>query len=138
MYVPDKQYNPNASELNDISERQKHEEEMEKAFERMERAKARKRKTLLCGLTGFLVGVLYIVYVAMGIEAADAFLGKLSGGNGIIRFILDFLPPILLTGIISYFIARKEKGTVVYIFSSISVFAVVLLVFLVYVSLMMM
>ena len=138
MYVPEKQYNPNASDMNDILERQRHEEEMEKAFIRMEKAKKRKQKAFWCSATGFIVGVLYIVYIALGIEAIDSFLGKLSGGNGIIRFILDFLPPVILTGIISYIIARKEKGTVVYVFSAISVFLVVLLVFLVYTSLMMM
>lgn len=138
MYVPEKQYNPNASDMNDILERQRHEEEMEKAFIRMEKAKKRKQKAFWCSATGFIVGVLYIVYIALGIEAIDNFLGKLSGGNGIIRFILDFLPPVILTGIISYIIARKEKGTVVYVFSAISVFLVVLLVFLVYTSLMMM
>ena len=138
MYVPEKQYNPNASDMNDILERQRHEEEMEIAFIRMEKAKKRKQKAFWCSATGFIVGVLYIVYIALGIEAIDNFLGKLSGESGIIRFILDFLPPIILTGIISYIIARKEKGAVVYVFSAISVFLVVLLVFLVYTSLMMM
>ena len=138
MYVPEKQYNPNASDMNDILERQRHEEEMEIAFIRMEKAKRRKQKAFWCSATGFIVGVLYIVYIALGIEAIDNFLGKLSGESGIIRFILDFLPPIILTGIISYIIARKEKGAVVYVFSAISVFLVVLLVFLVYTSLMMM
>ncbi len=138
MYVPEKQYNPNASEMNDILERQRHEEEMEKAFIRMEKAKIRKQKAFWCSATGFIVGVLYIVYVALGIESIDNLLGKLSGGNGLVRFILDFLPPVLLTGIISYIIARKEKGAIVYMFSAISVFLVVLLVFLVYTSLMMM
>ncbi len=137
MYIPEKKYNPNAVEEREILERQKHDEEMEKVFERMETAARRKKKSFFCALAGFLVGVLYIVYVALGIEWIDTLLFKLSGGNGIIRFILDFLPPILITGIIAYFIARKEKGVVTYIFSAISVFMVVLLVFLVYVSLMM-
>ena len=137
MYVPDKQYNPNASEINDMAERQRHEEEMEKALARMEKARRRKEKSLMCALSGFAVGVIYIIYIALGIEWIDALLYKLSGGNGIIRFILDFLPPVVISGIAGYIIGRKEKGVIVYIFSAISVFFVVLLVFLVYVSLMM-
>ena len=46
MYVPDKQYNPNASEINDMTERQKHEEEMEQVLVRMENASRRKKKSL--------------------------------------------------------------------------------------------
>lgn len=137
MYTPDKQYNLNQSEENDLLDRRKHEDEMEKVLLRMENAKRRKKITLYCGLSGFIVGVLYILYIALGIEWIDELLFKISGGNGIIRFILDFLPPILISGLVAYFIARKEKGTIVYIFSAISVFFVVLLVFLVYVSLMM-
>ena len=137
MYIPQKQYEPNASEINDLLERKKHEEEMEKAFERIENTKRRRKKSLLCGVAGAVVGIIYIIYVALGIEWIDAWLTSISGGNGIIRFILDFLPPILVTGLIAYFIARKEKGVIVYITSAISVFMVVLLVFLVYVSLMM-
>ena len=137
MYIPQKQYEPNASEINDLLERKKHEEEMEKAFERIENTKRRRKKSLLCGVAGAVVGIIYIIYVALGIEWIDAWLTSISGGNGVIRFILDFLPPILITGIAAYFIARKEKGVVVYITSAISVFMVVLLVFLVYVSLMM-
>ena len=137
MYTPDKQYNLNQSEENDLLDRRKHEDEMEKVLLRMENAKRRKKITLYCGLSGFIVGVLYILYIAIGIEWIDELLFKISGGNGIIRFILDFLPPILISGLVAYFLARKEKGTIVYIFSAISVFFVVLLVFLVYVSLMM-
>ena len=137
MYIPQKQYEPNASEINDLLERKKHEEEMEKAFERIENTKRRRKKSLLCGVAGAVVGIIYIIYVALGIEWIDAWLTSISGGSGIIRFILDFLPPILVTGLIAYFIARKEKGVIVYITSAISVFMVVLLVFLVYVSLMM-
>lgn len=137
MYTPDKQYNLNQSEENDLLDRRKHEDEMEKVLLRMENAKRRKKITLYCGLSGFIVGVLYILYIALGIEWIDELLFKISGGNGIIRFILDFLPPILISGLVAYFLARKEKGTIVYIFSAISVFFVVLLVFLVYVSLMM-
>ncbi len=137
MYVPEKQYTPNASELNEIEEEKLREEEMEKAFLRMENLKRRKKKTLLCAASGFVIGVLYIIYAAMGIEWIDSLLYRLSGGNSIARMALDFLPPVVLTGIIAYFIARKEKGAIVYIFSAISVFLVVLLVFLVYVSLMM-
>ena len=137
MYTPDKQYNLNQSEENDLLDRRKHEDEMEKVLLRMENAKRRKKITLYCGLSGFIVGVLYILYIALGIEWIDELLLKISGGNGIIRFILDFLPPILISGLVAYFLARKEKGTIVYIFSAISVFFVVLLVFLVYVSLMM-
>ena len=138
MYIPDKQYTPNASDLNDLEEVKLREEEMEKAFLRMEKSKRRKKKTFQCALSGFAVGVLYIIYATMGIEWIDALLFRLSGGNSIARMALDFLPPVILTGIISYFIARKEKGTAVYVFSAISVFFVVLLIFLVYVSLMMM
>ncbi|MDO5478124.1 MAG: hypothetical protein Q4G23_03065 [Clostridia bacterium] len=137
MYIPQKQYEPNASEINDLLERKKHEEEMEKALERLETVKRRKKKTFLCSLTGAVVGILYIVYIALGIEWIDRLLAELSGGNAIVRFILDFLPPLIITGIFAYFIARKEKGIITYIFSAISVFMVVLLVFLVYVSLMM-
>lgn len=137
MYTPDKQYNLNQSEENDLLDRRKHEDEMEKVLLRMENAKRRKKITLYCGLSGFIVGVLYILYIALGIEWIDELLFKISGGNGIIRFILDFLPPILISGLVACFLARKEKGTIVYIFSAISVFFVVLLVFLVYVSLMM-
>ena len=43
MYIPQKQYEPNASEINDLLERKKHEEEMEKALERLETAKRRKK-----------------------------------------------------------------------------------------------
>ena len=137
MYTPDKQYNLNQSEENDLLDRRKHEDEMEKVLLRMENAKRRKKITLYSGLSGFKGGVLYILYIALGIEWIDELLFKISGGNGIIRFILDFLPPILISGLVAYFLARKEKGTIVYIFSAISVFFVVLLVFLVYVSLMM-
>lgn len=137
MYIPQKQYEPNASEINDLLERKKHEEEMEKALERLETEKRRKKKTFLCSLTGAVVGILYIVYIALGIEWIDRLFAELSGGNAIVRFILDFLPPLIITGIFAYFIARKEKGVITYIFSAISVFMVVLLVFLVYVSLMM-
>lgn len=136
MYIPHKQYEPNASEMNDLLERKKHEEEMEEAFKRMENAKRRKKKTFLCAATGAIIGILYIVYIALGIQWIDDLISALAGTNAIARFILDFLPPILITGIIAYFIARKEKGTVTYVFSAISVFMVVLLVFLVYVSLM--
>lgn len=136
MQIPEKQYEPNASELDDLLEREKREKEMEKALERLEKTERKRKKTLLCGATGGLVGILYIIYVALGIEWIDAFIAKLSGGNGILRFVLDFLPPILVTGLISYFIARKEKGVAIYIASAISVFLVVLLVFLVYISLM--
>ncbi|MBQ2941390.1 MAG: hypothetical protein IJD97_04065 [Clostridia bacterium] len=137
MYIPQKQYEPNASEINDLLERKKHEEEMEKALERLETAKRRKKKTFLCSLTGAVVGILYIIYIALGIEWIDRLLASLSGGNAIVRFILDFLPPLIITGISAYFIARKERGVITYIFSAVSVFMVVLLVFLVYVSLMM-
>ena len=136
MKIPEKQYEPNASEIDDLLEREKREKEMEKAYERLEKAERKRKKTLLCGATGAVIGILYIIYVALGIEWIDTFITKLSGGNGILRFVLDFLPPILITGVISYFIARKEKGVAIYIAGAISVFLVVLLVFLVYISLM--
>ena len=51
MYIPDKQYTPNASDLNELEEEKLREEEMEKAFLRMEKSKRRplrRKKAVRC------------------------------------------------------------------------------------------
>ncbi len=136
MYNTDKEYNPTAFEEMEQEERAKHEEEMKKAYIRLENTKQRRKKTLFCTLAGVIVGIIYIIYVAMGIEWVDALFERISGGNTIIRFILDFAPPTVVSGIIGYFIARGKKGVFSYVLTSVFSFMIVTLVFLLYLFMM--
>lgn len=138
MYNSEKEYNPSVLEELEKAERAEHEEEMKKAYIRLENTKRRRKKTLFCALAGVIVGILYVIYVAMGLEWADRFLSSISRGNGIVRFILDFAPPAIVSGIAAWFIAKGEKGIFSYILTSVFAFMIVTLVFLVYLSLMMM
>ncbi len=136
MYNTDKEYNLTAFEEMDKAEREERIKEMAKAEERLENARRRKKTTLFCSIAGFAVGVLYIIYVALGVEWVAELFNNIANGNSTILFLLDFLPPLLVSGILSYFIARKEKGAFSYILTSMFVTMIVILVFFVYLSLM--
>ncbi len=138
MYNTNKEYNPTAFEEMEKEERARHEEEMKKAQERIENGKRRKRKTLLCASVGVLVGIIYIIYVALGVEWVDALFERISKGRSGIRFMLDFAPPVLVSGVLGYFAARGEKGIFSYILTAVFSFMVVTLLFLVYLGFMMM
>ncbi len=136
-------YNLNAFQKGEEAERLLHEEEMKKATERLFNAKKRRKNSFISLSIGVITGILYILWVALsptfllpsGISLYEKYI-SIGGGSLLAQLLLDFLPPVLLSVIFSLIAARKEKGKIYFVLTSLMALFVVLAVFLLYMSMM--
>lgn len=141
MQNTNKVYKPSASDKADEIERKAHEEEMHRAMKRLLERKERKKKAFLCAAAGFILGVLYVIFISNGekiilsggISLYEAYIG-LAGGNGALTLALDFLPPYLLSLVASLVISKGQKGKLYYIITGALTLTIVITIFLLYMS----
>ena len=142
MEIKGKDYNPDAFDEIDLRDRKRHEEEMAEAFLRLENRKRKNKKTLISALAGVGVGILYILWIAFGpsimvggVSLYERYI-SLSFGSPLFSMVLDFAPPIVLSGVLGFLAGKGEKGRVVFIFNSIVITTLITLIFMLYISLM--
>lgn len=139
----DKEYEPTELEKDELSERKAHEEEMKRAEERLERAAKRKKTSFICATGGVIIGVLYILWITFGPEIMlpsgvslyEAYI-SIAKGSGVLYALLDFAPPVILASAFALTCARGEKGKIYFVTSAILTLAIVVAVFMLYMSLM--
>lgn len=142
-YTSGKEYNLSELEKDELIERREHEEEMKRAEQRLESAAKRKRRSLNCAAMGVVTGVLYIFWITFGPEIMlpsgvslyEAYI-SLAGNSGALYAVLDFAPPIILASILALVAARGEKGKFYFIISAVLTLAIVVAVFMLYMSIM--
>lgn len=143
MYTGDKKYNPTVLDKDESAERLRHEDEMQKAMERLAARSARKKRSFLAASTGVLVGVLYILWITFGpsIRAGDgrslyeAYI-SLAGTSGVMYAVLDFAPPVALSVLLALLASGKERGKVYFVLTALLTTAIVVAVFMLYMSMM--
>lgn len=143
MKLTDKTYDPTMLEEDEKLERERHEKEMYEAEARLEKTRLRRRDALLCAAVGFVTGILYVLWICFGERLKlpggksfyEAYI-SLAGGNGILCALLDFLPPVILSVAAALIIVRKRRGKTYFLLTSLIVCAIVVFVFLLYMSLM--
>lgn len=142
-YIGDRKYNLSELDKDELSERREHEEEMKRAEERIERAAKRKKISFICAAGGVITGVLYILWITFGPEIMlpsgvslyEAYI-SLAEGSGILYALLDFAPPVILASGLALIGARGQKGKLYFVISAVLTLAIVVAVFMLYMSLM--
>lgn len=142
MKQPNKRYLPTRADEDEAAERQAHEEEMHRAEERLEKRRLRTKRTILCAAVGALVGLLDILWISYGASIRlpdgrslyEAYM-TLSDGSSLSYFLLDFLPPVLLSALGALFVQRGERGRVYFILTALLALFIVLAVFMCYMAL---
>ncbi len=142
MYNSQRQYDQTELEKAEAAERLAHEEEMHRAQERLEKRAVRRKKSFVSAAIGVFFGLIYILWVAFAPEirlGSQSLYGayiSLAGDSMALCALLDFAPPIVLSGVAAFFAARGEKGRAYFVLTSISALLVVVMVFLLYMSMM--
>ena len=143
MYTGDKKYDPTVLDNDESAERLRHEEEMQEALKRLSDRSARKRRSFLAAAFGVLVGLLYILWITFGPgimlndgqSLYEAYI-SLAGTSGAMYAVLDFAPPVVLAAALALIAARKERGKFYFVVTAILTTAIVVAVFMLYMSMM--
>ena len=141
MYTGDKKYDPTVLDNDESAERLRHEEEMQEALKRLSDRSARKKRSFLAAAFGVLVGLLYILWITLGPgimlndgkSLYEAYI-SLAGTSGAMYAVLDFAPPVVLAAALALIAARKERGKFYFVVTAILTTAIVVAVFMLYMS----
>lgn len=143
MYIDDKKYDPTVLDKDEAAERLRHEEEMQRAMERLDKRTARKKISFLSAAAGVFTGLIYILWITFGPgiflndgrSLYEAYI-SLAGSSGALYAVLDFAPPVILSSVLALVISRKERGKLYFVFSALLTTAIVVAVFMLYMSMM--
>ena len=143
MYIDDKKYDPTVLDKDEAAERLRHEEEMQRAMERLDKRTARKKRSFLSAAAGVFTGLIYILWITFGPgiflndgrSLYEAYI-SLAGSSGALYAVLDFAPPVILSSVLALVISGKERGKLYFVFSALLTTAIVVAVFMLYMSMM--
>lgn len=143
MYTGNGKYEKTELEKDEAAQRLLHEKEMERALERLHARSVRKKKSFFSALVGVVTGILYILWITFGSEiilpGGESLYGayiSLAGENGFLYALLDFAPPIVLALLLSLISARGERGKFYFVLTALFVLAIVVAVFMLYMSML--
>lgn len=143
MYTGDKKYDQTELDKDEAAERLRHEEEMHRAMERLSARSARKKRSFLAAAAGVLTGLIYILWITFGPgillkdgrSLYEAYI-SLAGTSGALYALLDFAPPVIISSVLALLVSGKERGKLYFVLSALLTTAIVVAVFMLYMSMM--
>ncbi|MDP4133659.1 MAG: hypothetical protein Q8882_06575 [Bacillota bacterium] len=133
-----KKYSKNVVEEKEEAEKKFQEEETKRAIGRLEAQKKKQKAAFLCALIGFLLGIIYIIWIsnsqnyalASGKTLYEAYLSYLPFP----AYVMDFVPPIAIGTVFALIASKKQKGKIYFVLTTLFTMTIIIGFFMLFIS----